>query len=343
MGSILKFKKKLDSRGITLIALVITIIVLLILAGISIAALTADNGIVKEARTAKELAEKAALEEQVEMAIIKAEQKHKNPTLDDVINELKNEKIIDDEKQVNRETGAITSNLGYIIEGKLDDYIGKVSTGGDNAGLKPEFNVEQQINGTTVIITVTVTNDVGNVDSIVVTNTNNGTNIEGTVNGKTGTFNTTLNGYYKIEVKATTDGVQKTAEKVIEVNEIPVTFSQAYGRIEVVWLDTNDNVIAEPNKPNLGNMTPVKWNGFSESETTSSDTEWYDYKAKTGTEDNLDSHWANAKNKVNNVDSYFVWIPRYAYRITYYENKESNQITGYCDGKGIREVNGTVR
>lgn len=37
----------LSSRGITLIALVITIIVLLILAGVSIAMLTVNNGILR--------------------------------------------------------------------------------------------------------------------------------------------------------------------------------------------------------------------------------------------------------------------------------------------------------
>ena len=37
---------KSNSKGITLIALVITIIVLLILAGITIATLTGDNGII---------------------------------------------------------------------------------------------------------------------------------------------------------------------------------------------------------------------------------------------------------------------------------------------------------
>ena len=47
-------KTKKYTRGITLIALVITIIVLLILAGVTIAALSGDNGILKRAAEAKE-------------------------------------------------------------------------------------------------------------------------------------------------------------------------------------------------------------------------------------------------------------------------------------------------
>ena len=46
-------RNKRNARGITLIALVITIIVLLILAGVTIAALSGDNGILKRATQAK--------------------------------------------------------------------------------------------------------------------------------------------------------------------------------------------------------------------------------------------------------------------------------------------------
>ncbi|MCI8760890.1 MAG: hypothetical protein HFJ34_07275, partial [Clostridia bacterium] len=56
------------SKGITLIALVITIIVLLILAGISIATLTGENGILNKADTAKQKTEQGAAEEQVKLA-----------------------------------------------------------------------------------------------------------------------------------------------------------------------------------------------------------------------------------------------------------------------------------
>lgn len=43
-----------EKRGITLIALVITIIVLLILAGVTIATLTGDNRIINKIRKCKE-------------------------------------------------------------------------------------------------------------------------------------------------------------------------------------------------------------------------------------------------------------------------------------------------
>lgn len=55
---------KKSSKGITLIALVITIIVLLILAGVSIAMLTGDNGIITQAKLAKEKTEEAKIREE---------------------------------------------------------------------------------------------------------------------------------------------------------------------------------------------------------------------------------------------------------------------------------------
>ena len=59
----LKILKK-QQKGITLIALVITIIVLLILAGVSIAMLTGNNGILTQAQRAKEQTEVAAENEE---------------------------------------------------------------------------------------------------------------------------------------------------------------------------------------------------------------------------------------------------------------------------------------
>ncbi|HCC03878.1 MAG TPA: hypothetical protein DEP51_03360 [Clostridiales bacterium] len=57
-----------SSKGITLIALVITIIVLLILAGISISMLSGDNSILQKATTAKENSDKAQIEERIRLA-----------------------------------------------------------------------------------------------------------------------------------------------------------------------------------------------------------------------------------------------------------------------------------
>ena len=58
-----------NQKGITLIALVITIIVLLILAGVSIAMLSGENGLLTKAQTVKTDSAAGNLEEATKLAI----------------------------------------------------------------------------------------------------------------------------------------------------------------------------------------------------------------------------------------------------------------------------------
>ena len=74
---------KTNEKGITLVALVVSIIVLLILASVTLAMITGENGIIAKAREAKEKTEIAAWEEKIDLAIIEAEQEKRNPTLED--------------------------------------------------------------------------------------------------------------------------------------------------------------------------------------------------------------------------------------------------------------------
>ncbi len=60
-----------EDRGITLIALTITIIVLLILAGVSIASLTGENGILGKAQIAGEKTKEATAKEKVQVEVMR--------------------------------------------------------------------------------------------------------------------------------------------------------------------------------------------------------------------------------------------------------------------------------
>ncbi len=62
-------EQKNKERGITLIALVVTIIVLIILAGVSIAMLVGENGIITQAQRADELTTQAQQKEAIELAV----------------------------------------------------------------------------------------------------------------------------------------------------------------------------------------------------------------------------------------------------------------------------------
>ncbi len=147
------------------------------------------------------------------------------------------------------------------------------------------------------------------------------------------------NDLYTIKV-ATVDGKEKESTVEIKIPELTTKF----GTIDVVWLDTNNNVISSPLAPwdHLNGMTGIYWDGSTEiTVDTSNKSSWYSYTAGTDKEENTSSKWANAK---NTDGSYFVWIPRYAYRITYYESqdawKSGADPTGYYDGRGFVNIAG---
>lgn len=69
-----------EQKGVTLIALVITIIVLLILAGVSIAMLTGDNGILTKASSSNETNSIAQIKEDVSLAVSEIMANKADPT-----------------------------------------------------------------------------------------------------------------------------------------------------------------------------------------------------------------------------------------------------------------------
>ena len=79
-------------------------------------------------------------------------------------------------------------------------------------------------------------------------------------------------------------------------------------------------------------MIPVKWNGSQWIETTTDDKEWYNYDNK---------EWANVKLADGSM---FVWIPRYAYKITkgYHgedlEYKKQSALTDSTKQGGIVDI-----
>jgi len=114
---------KKRNSGITLIALVITIIVLLILAGVSIAMLTGDNGILTQATEAKEETRGGAVQEARDLWKTNQESDKlagtsTAQTLDELLADLKKQKqLTDDEIETIKETGKITIESRTIVFG----------------------------------------------------------------------------------------------------------------------------------------------------------------------------------------------------------------------------------
>ena len=102
----------MKNKGITLIALVITIVVLIILAGVAISLTLGDNGIFNKAITAKEDYGIAAAKEQIELKVaeIQAEKEGK-ATLEELVEYLKDDPNIDYTVALNEITASLTSDI----------------------------------------------------------------------------------------------------------------------------------------------------------------------------------------------------------------------------------------
>lgn len=80
------------NKGITLIALVVTVIILLILSGVTISAITGENGILKKAKLAKEISETSNEKESIELAFMSAKMKNFYEILQEDVEKELNEK-----------------------------------------------------------------------------------------------------------------------------------------------------------------------------------------------------------------------------------------------------------
>ena len=116
MKTKLKIKQE---EGITLIALVVTIVVLLILAGVSISLVLNNNGVISKAKDAKYSTEKGQAQDEVNLAINYLQ-------IEDATSTLTREdkrKILEDElRKISADSSVSISGLGYKITHKKYDF-----------------------------------------------------------------------------------------------------------------------------------------------------------------------------------------------------------------------------
>ena len=111
----------MKEKGITLIALVITIIVLLILAGVSISMLTGDNGILTQAQRAKEMTEAASEEEYIQLLVIGYNTNKK--TYGEELKNIEFNTVENTTSIMDKETGTTYGNGWYYLKPEdVKDY-----------------------------------------------------------------------------------------------------------------------------------------------------------------------------------------------------------------------------
>lgn len=149
----MNFKGKMrEKSGITLISLVVTIIVLLILAGVTIATLTGENGILTRAQEAEVETRGAEVEERVNLW--KTEREASNyintsvKTDTELLDEMKNDGILFEE-EIDRENQTITIGnrvIDYATEVTLTDiYVALYNDGTLIFNNKDEFDTDKII------------------------------------------------------------------------------------------------------------------------------------------------------------------------------------------------------
>lgn len=159
---------KKNQSGITLIALVITIIVLLILAGVSIAMLTGENGILRKASSAKNASAIGEVEEAVKLGIAEIQADKM-----DTVSTSKGTNGIISSKNI--ATAAIRNNAS-ISETTKEGVTNSTDTGAT------EYRVYLTLNGTEYTAIYTPSTTTGSGDTATTTPASLSV-VEGTVTG----------------------------------------------------------------------------------------------------------------------------------------------------------------
>ena len=140
-------QQKKKNRGITITTLIITIIIIILLAGITIGAISGDNGLINKATEARDLAEREDFKDKVEMqGLLTVAEAGRFDS--DRFKERIYENLKDHNPTISEDDDSITvSDDRYDIT--LDKETGDVSGATDTKGIWPRVDVElQETDGT---------------------------------------------------------------------------------------------------------------------------------------------------------------------------------------------------
>ena len=224
-----KLKSK---KGITLVALVVTIVVLLILAGVSINAVLGDNGIIKKANQAASVTKEAEVKEAINRTILEFYLTNDYETLEDFLKAKVTEGKID--SVTKNADGTLTVKKGeysVTVENKTNSSGGS-SSGGSTGGetQTPEITIGEakvvaNSDGTGSAITDANSVYLGN--TLYITFSHSITGGTTTVD-KTIPYAVTANGTYTFTVTGTVNGKSYTKNVSVTVNQFKDVYELTY-------------------------------------------------------------------------------------------------------------------
>ena len=229
-----------NQNGITLIALVVTIVVLLILAGITIALVFGQNGVIKKAQESQEQTAIGEMREKLEMAKVPVyADGNGSYKVEDYWDRIESEGLITDKEVDKIDNGdgtyEITTVPGYVFEITVEpnEEIADNIIIGEGIGKGENLTIGLRVvNKTTNSIEIEVVRAEGASDFKYSIKKQGEEYGEAQASDDTTyTFNgLTQGGIYTIKVEATKDGEQQEVERTVQVGEIPRAI---YG--EVTW------------------------------------------------------------------------------------------------------------
>ena len=230
-----------NKSGITLIALIVTIIVLLIISGIVINSITGSNGILTNSKNAVNKYKKAQAEEAVGLLLqeYQMENANSNISFEDWLKKIRDEGEIEDYENQGDGTIAITKD-GYIVFVDIDGtHIIEDRETEKVGGVQPEVTAKlystdgkEITDQSTVIeneyVTITVNNKkkLDSIDSIKVYNAGGKEITEKSDtpigdNKADASFKLTAKGKYVIRVKGSKKGLQRSKVVTVDVENLP--------------------------------------------------------------------------------------------------------------------------
>ena len=230
-----------NKKGITLIALVVTVVVLIILAGVSINAVLGDNGIIKKANQAASVTKEAEVKEAINRTILEFYLTDDYETLEDFLKAKVTEGKID--SVTKNADGTLTVKKGeysVTVENKTNSSGGS-SSGGSTGGetQTPEITIGEakvvaNSDGTGSAITDANSVYLGNTLYITFSHSITGGT---TVVDKTIPYAVTANGTYTFTVTGTVNGKSYTKNVSVTVNQFKDVYEYMQTNTKVTYSD----------------------------------------------------------------------------------------------------------
>ena len=229
--------KTKEIKGITLITLAITIVVLIILAGVSINAVIGDDGIIKKAQNSANLTKEAEVKEAINRTILEFYLTNDYATLEEFLKAKAEDGSID--SVTKNADGTLTvkkGNYSVTVENKTN------SSGGNSSGGEtqtPEITIGEakvvaNSDGTGSAITDTASVYLGNTLYITFVHSITGGT---TVVDKTIPYAVTKNGTYTFTVTGTVNGKSYTKNVSVTVNQFKDVYEYMQTNTKVTYSD----------------------------------------------------------------------------------------------------------